>query len=100
MPDAAPAVQARFKETFQMYFEAVNTEARARDNGVILDIETYISIRRDTSGCKPAFDLIEYALDIELPEYVVTHPIIKALNQGSNDLVTWINVRVQSFLYY
>ena len=34
------------------------------------------------------FDLIEYAMDIDLPDFVVSHPIIKALNQGANDLVT------------
>lgn len=34
------------------------------------------------------FDLIEYAMDIDLPDLVVEHPVIKALNQGANDLVT------------
>lgn len=77
-----------------MFFEAVNKQARARDMGVIPDLESYIDVRRDTSGCKPVFDLIEYALDIDLPEFVVTHPVIKALNQGTNDLVTWSNVCV------
>lgn len=76
-----------------MFFEAVNTQARARDDGIVPDLESYIDVRRDTSGCKPVFDLIEYALDIDLPEFVVTHPTIKALNQGTNDLVTWSNVR-------
>ena len=50
-------------------------------------------MRRDTSGCKPTFDLIEYAMDIDLPELVVRHPVIQALNQGTNDLVT---VRVET----
>jgi hypothetical protein len=90
--DCGPGPQARFKETLELFFEAVHTQAKARDNDVILDLESYIDIRRDTSGCKPVFDLIEYALDIDLPEFVVTHPIIKALNQGTNDLVTWSNV--------
>ena len=34
-----------------------------------------------------------YALDIDLPDFVVEHPVIQALNQGANDLVTWSNVR-------
>ncbi len=34
------------------------------------------------------FDLIEYSMDIDLPDFVVEHPVIKALNQGANDLVT------------
>ena len=34
-----------------------------------------------------------YALDVDLPDFVVEHPVIQALNQGANDLVTWSNVR-------
>jgi len=89
--DAAPAVQARFKENMGLFFEAVNRQAQDRDKGITPDIESYIDVRRDTSGCKPVFDLVEYALRIELPDQVVEHPVIKALNQGSNDLVTWSN---------
>ncbi|KAI0647578.1 terpenoid synthase [Trametes meyenii] len=89
--DAKPGPQARFKETFELFFEAVNQQAQDREAGIIPDLESYISVRRDTSGCKPVFDLIEYAMDIDLPEHVVTHPVIKALNEGANDLVTWSN---------
>ncbi|OBZ69189.1 Alpha-muurolene synthase [Grifola frondosa] len=89
--DAKPGPQARFKESLQLFFEAVNQQARDREAGVIPDLESYIDMRRDTSGCKPVFDLIEYAMGIDLPEFVVTHPIIKALNQCTNDLITWSN---------
>jgi len=34
-----------------------------------------------------------YTLNIDLPDFVVEHPVIQALNQGTNDLVTWSNVR-------
>lgn len=90
--DAGPGVQARFKESLQLFFEAVNRQAHDRDNGIIPDLESYIDVRRDNSGCKPVFDLIEYAMRIDLPDHVIIHPIIKALNQGTNDLVTWSNV--------
>lgn len=43
------------------------------------------------------FDPFRYALDIDLPEFVVTDPIIMALNQSTNDLVTWSNVRLSLF---
>ncbi|KAJ8522361.1 hypothetical protein ONZ45_g1052 [Pleurotus djamor] len=91
IPDAGPGVQARFKETLELFFEAVNVQAQSRDAGEIPDLESYIDVRRDTSGCKPVFDLIEYAMGFDLPEIVVTDPVIKALNQGTNDLVTWSN---------
>eukprot|EP00753_Platysulcus_tardus_P013398 PLAT3672.1.p1 GENE.PLAT3672.1~~PLAT3672.1.p1 ORF type:complete len:412 (-),score=-36.47 PLAT3672.1:340-1575(-) len=89
--DAGPGVQARFKESLSFFFEAVHKQAQDRDAGIIPDLESYIDVRRDTSGCKPVFDLMEYALGIDLPDYVVEHPVIKALNQGTNDLVTWSN---------
>ena len=93
-------MQTRFKENLEFFFEAVHKEASDRDHKVIPELEDYIAIRRDTSGCKPVFDLIEYALQIDLPEYVVSHPIIKALNQGANDLVTWSNVRLVSMCLF
>jgi hypothetical protein len=74
------------------YFEAVHQQALYRASGFIPDLGTYIEMRRETSGCKPVFDLIEYSLDLELPDAVVEHPVIVALNNGANDLVTWSNV--------
>ncbi|KAH9928495.1 terpenoid synthase [Epithele typhae] len=86
--DAKPGPQARFKEHLELFFEAVHQQARDRDAGSIPDLESYINVRRDTSGCRPVFDLIEYAADIDLPECVVAHPTIRALSDGANDLVT------------
>ncbi|KAJ7633070.1 terpenoid synthase [Roridomyces roridus] len=89
--DAAAGTQARFKETLALFFEAVNLEAECRDSGMIPDLESYISLRRDTSGCKACWVLIEYGLGIDLPDFVVEDPVIEALNQSTNDLVTWSN---------
>ncbi|CCM04708.1 uncharacterized protein FIBRA_06895 [Fibroporia radiculosa] len=89
--DAKPGPQARFKENLELFFEAVQQQTMDREAGVVPDLESYIDIRRDTSGCKPSFDLIEYAMDIDLPDFVVEHPVIKSLNQAANDLVTWSN---------
>jgi hypothetical protein len=90
--DCAPAVQQRFKSNMQKFFEAVHQQASCRADGIVPDLDTYIEMRRETSGCQPVFDLIEYSLDFELPDDVIEHPVIKALNQGANDLVTWSNV--------
>jgi len=80
----------------EMFFQAVHQQASYRADGTNPDLETYISMRRETSGCKPVFDLIEYSLDLELPEEVAEHPVILALNQSANDLVTWSNVSATS----
>jgi alpha-muurolene/germacrene-A/gamma-muurolene synthase len=83
----------------QMYFQAVHEEAVFRANRIIPDLQTYIDMRRDTSGCKPVFDLIEYSLNFELPDSVIDHPVIMALNQSANDLVTWSNVSAVSSVF-
>ncbi|KAK0482601.1 terpenoid synthase [Armillaria novae-zelandiae] len=88
---AKPGAQARFKETLELFFEAVNIQANSRDKGELPELEDYIDVRRDTSGCKPCWALIEYALDIDLPDKVVEHDVIRALDQHTNDLVTWSN---------
>lgn len=78
LPDCGPGANARFLETFAMFFESVNLQAKARDEKVVPDLESYIDIRRDTSGdlipnavrliqllilthagCKPCWALIE-----------------------------------------
>lgn len=48
--DCGPGAQARFKETMGLFFTAVNIEAKARDSDKIPALESYIDVRRDTSG--------------------------------------------------
>jgi hypothetical protein len=50
IPDCGPGPQARFKETLELFFEAVNIQTQARDQDFVPDLETYIDVRRDTSG--------------------------------------------------
>jgi len=90
--DCAPAVQQRFKSHMQMFFQAVHQQAFYHADGIVPDLKTYIERRRNTSGCKPMFDLVKYSLDLELPDDIVEHPVIVTLNQGTNDLVMWSNV--------
>lgn len=85
-------MQARFKEHLQLFFEAVSKQAQDQDDGVILDAESYIAVRRNLGACKVFFDMVEYAYKIDLPEFVVEHPIIKALNDGANDAICLANV--------
>jgi len=59
-----------------LFFKAVTIQARDRTAGVIPDLEDYIAVRRDTSGCKPCWALIEYANDLDLPDEVMEHQII------------------------
>ena len=79
-----------------LFFEAVAQQARDRTSGEIPDLEEYISMRGNTSGCKPCFALAECAAHIDLPDEVVAHPSIRALEDASNAFVTWSNVSLLS----
>jgi Terpene synthase family 2, C-terminal metal binding len=84
--------QQRFMSTFDQFFQAITIQAIDRKNGTIPGLESYIAIRRDTSGCKPCWALIEYANNLNIPDEVMEHPIIRNLDESANDLVTWSNV--------
>ncbi|EIW78546.1 terpenoid synthase [Coniophora puteana RWD-64-598 SS2] len=88
---AAPGACQRFVETFDFFFQAVHQQASDREAGAIPDLESYIALRRDTSGCKPCWALIEYAYNLDLPAEVMDHPVVRALGEAANDLVTWSN---------
>jgi len=87
----SPGAQQRFMSTFDQFFQAITIQAVDRLNGSIPCLEPYIAVRRDTSGCKPCWALIEYANDLDIPDEVMEHPIIQNLDESANDLVTWSN---------
>ncbi|KAI0775257.1 terpenoid synthase [Trametes elegans] len=88
---AGPGCTRRFIDTMDLFFRAVTQQARDRAQGDIPSLEEYISLRWDTSGCKPCFALIEYAAGFDLPDEVVSHPTIRSLEEATNSFVTWSN---------
>ncbi|GJJ14034.1 hypothetical protein Clacol_008291 [Clathrus columnatus] len=86
-----PAVQARIVEDVEQYLIAVHLQAQYRDSGDIPSLEEYIEHRRMSSGCKPLFHIIEYSLNIEIPEEVLTHPLMVTMKNCVNDFVAFSN---------
>ncbi|OAX41622.1 terpenoid synthase [Rhizopogon vinicolor AM-OR11-026] len=86
LPTASPGTCRRFIETMDLFFQAVHMQAIDRAKGIVPDLESYISLRRDTSGCKPCWALIEYANNLDIPDEVMEHPIIQNLGEAANDL--------------
>lgn len=89
---ASPGTCQRFLETMELFFQAIHRQSLDRVHEAIPDLESYIALRRDTSGCKPSWALIEYAHDLHIPDDVMDSPIIHSLGEAANDLVTWSNV--------
>ncbi|KAG9313633.1 terpenoid synthase [Chiua virens] len=65
---ASPGTVQRFLEGMDLFFQAVQQQARDRASGILPSVETYVALRRDTSGCKPC-----------------------RLTEAANDVVTWVN---------
>ncbi|KAF8528719.1 isoprenoid synthase domain-containing protein, partial [Gautieria morchelliformis] len=91
IPDAGPEVQARCIENVELYLVAVHEQARHRDTNEIPTTEAYIDLRRLSSGCKPLFDLLEFSLDMQLPDYVIENPLMKTMKDCVNDFVAFSN---------
>jgi len=65
-------------------------EAIDRSGSQIRDIKSYINMRRDTIGGRPMLVLIELGLNI--PDEVVSHPVIEDLITATDDMIWLTNV--------
>ncbi|KAG8917205.1 hypothetical protein FRC03_004894 [Tulasnella sp. 419] len=88
---ASPGTQKRFIETTDLYVQAILQQVVNRTHDQIPTIESFIQLRRDTSAVKLVFALVEYSLNLDLPDEVFEHPLIRSLEQGANDILTWAN---------
>ncbi|KAH9943692.1 isoprenoid synthase domain-containing protein [Amylocystis lapponica] len=86
-----PNAKKRFIDTMDLYFQAIMQQASDRASGSVPDLESYVPLRRDTSGCKTGFVLVEYACHIDLPNEVVEHPVMAEIMNATNDNISWSN---------
>ncbi|KAG2143756.1 isoprenoid synthase domain-containing protein [Suillus bovinus] len=86
-----PGCTRRFIHTMDLWFISAAKEVDNLAKGYIYDVESYIELRRDLSGCKACFAFIEFVSRIDLPDEVVSHPVIMALEEATNDFVSWSN---------
>ncbi|KAG2081473.1 isoprenoid synthase domain-containing protein [Suillus cothurnatus] len=86
-----PGCTERFIHTMDLWFISAAKEWTTAPRDISMMLNLTIELRRDLSGCKSCFALIEFANQIDLPEEVVSHPVIKALEEATNDFVSWSN---------
>ena len=75
-----------------LFLQSVQLEAIDRINGIIPDIDSYISIRRGTVACDASCALIEYAYHLHIPDDVIEHPTIRSLVLAMTDFIAFSNV--------
>ncbi|KAG1747767.1 isoprenoid synthase domain-containing protein [Suillus paluster] len=91
METGSPGCVERFIHTMDLWFISAAKEVDNRAKGHVDDVESYIELRRDLSGCKACFALIEFVNQLDLPNDVVSHPVIMALEESTNDFISWSN---------
>ena len=99
MQDAKPGFQDRFRESMGLFAHARHIQASHREKQAVASLEEYIDIRRDSSGMKPLIDILEYTLQIDLPDKIINHPKMISLKECVNDFCTWSNVRQPRFMF-
>lgn len=83
-----PAWYMRFHRSMRAYHDT-RRRLRSLDSTCIPDLETYIDLRRDASGLRMVFHLIEYAGGLDLPERASSHPVLKQLIDKACDIIAW-----------
>ncbi|KAJ7651000.1 terpenoid synthase [Roridomyces roridus] len=78
-----PSAQRRFVDTFQQYITSVVQQATDREARYIRNVHSYMLMRRDTIGSRPAFAICEMHMNI--PDEIMAHPAIVRLSDLSTD---------------
>jgi hypothetical protein len=82
----------RFIRAIELFISAVAKNLDDRAKGHMYNLESFLTLRRDLVGTKPCFALIEFAARIDLPDEVMSHPVVMALENATLDHVVWSNV--------
>jgi hypothetical protein len=77
---------------FATYTQSVVQQAADRKNRHVRTVPEYLEVRRDTIGAKPSFAILE--LDMDLPDEVFKHPVMKELETLAIDMILLGNVSV------
>ena len=91
-----PFTYRRFIKHCKDYIEAVAREADLREHGTVLDVDAYVTLRRENSAVRFCCGLAGYALGIDLTDEVVEHPAFMAMHLATVDMVCWSNVSTTS----
>ncbi|KAH7928018.1 terpenoid synthase [Leucogyrophana mollusca] len=88
---STPGAYTRFIRAFEEWSSSQVKQARNRSQDRIASVDEFIQMRRATIGGAMVEAMIEYSLDLDLPDVVFDNPIIKAMSDATNDLMTWPN---------
>lgn len=88
---AGPGCTKRFLHGIELFFVAVAKQVYDRAKGNMYDVQSYITMRRDLIAPTMSYSLIEFVAQIDLPDEVMSHPVVKALEDAATDHIAWAN---------
>jgi len=88
---ASPGACNRFYRAVVNWTKAQVEQVRLRSVSTIPSVEEFIVLRRRTIGAEMVEAIIEYSLDIKIPEWVWDHPILVGMSHAVIDIMTWPN---------
>ncbi|EPQ51824.1 terpenoid synthase [Gloeophyllum trabeum ATCC 11539] len=87
----------RFVKQFEAYVDAVAKEAVSRGHrGEVLDMDSFIPLRRRNSAVLTLFTLFEYAMGEDLPDEVHEDPTLANMRCAACDMV-WLSNDIYSY---
>ncbi|KAG8739301.1 hypothetical protein FRC12_016370 [Ceratobasidium sp. 428] len=89
--NSSPRTIHRFVEAAEFFTQAVLRQTVNRSIDYVPTIEEYIKVRQDTSSTKMFYSVLEYSLDLDLPDEVHNNPMLTELKVAGNDIVNWVN---------
>jgi hypothetical protein len=91
---AGPKNAQRFSDLCEQYTQCVAREAELRERGEVLDLESFIPLRRNNSAVLLCFALAEYILGIDLDDGVYEDSAFRDAYWAACDFVCWANVKL------
>ncbi|KAF9014296.1 isoprenoid synthase domain-containing protein [Cyathus striatus] len=91
IPNAGENTQSRFISFMKTYRNAFSFEAELRQEDKILDMASFIQLRKDDSAVPGCLALVEYALGYNFPHEVWEHEIFQAACEAVVEYVSFAN---------
>jgi len=81
---------SRFINGFDVYMKSMIKETEDRENKRVRTVDDYLEFRRETFAAQASISFLSFGL--ELPERVLSHPVMKTVTLASMDILCIINV--------
>ncbi|KAI0655721.1 terpenoid synthase [Cubamyces menziesii] len=88
---ASPGACNRFFGAVEGWMNSQVEQARNRSTDEIPSVESFIVLRRQTIGGPIVEAMVEYSLDLQIPENVWEHPVLQEMSKAVIDIMTWPN---------